>query len=1309
MRHTNIRRTLHKPVRRLILLSTLLIQHFIALAVLFPVMPVAQVAAAQDAQVDVSYDAGKSTLSFTAEPSDRVTYEFVYTTTEDKQEATQGEREAAGKKVSAELYLGTCSGTVCSPHTLKSGELKLNIEDEGQEQERTFSFNTTHDMLWLKEGETYTTAGLVELDKEYKAPQNDKVVLKFIKLPEKRGTISFTEVKLSETQQSLLKAVSDTAYDITSDMKDGEFEYTLTLPLPEEINENVGVKVSETSLMNDLQNADMAEGDELLINGDQNKVQINSLNHFTTFVIVDTTSITSALQVVTSSSTNWTSVQQDNAAGTFTFGPAGVGSVGVGSYRIKLGAAGGNKSSLGAPNVYNGQPLADLNTLGYSFYVVNPGDPVSTAEQHLAPVMNISLDMDNDGNFDRTLFYDPCRAHPSGCSVNFQTSTWQAVDAMNGVGWSYTDAEIPGVAQYGQTLAYYLARPEFATARLLNSANNQSAIQIVAGQDSAGSPWNEYFEAHIDNVSIGFDSTSDIFDFEPGDLAAPLFWVEEQTTAVQLAWESVPAATGYKIYRSTTVGGTFTLVNGSPIAGNSYSDTTVTTGQDYYYKVTAVSANLESILNDIIPKYAGTLDVVIDDDSWQTDQGASGTVAAAGTGSWDKYAVQAASGVNGSSPNVHQYATGGDTYSTGASAIGQTYSWTTAASLNGNYEVFVNYICDPSRGDARYRVFSDASQLGSDVIRNQGLLATGAACASLSSGNTESEWVSLGYFTFSGQARVEVTADPGQVYIIADAVGFRELPDTVGDLTVCKENASANRLSGWTMSLADDNGLSQTFTDEQVRNDQGHVFANVPAGNYLVEVRGYFDYGDAQMISDAAYNYRPEYIPCNAMPDNPWLSDATTSSCEGIGDTILSVRVDGTLPVWGAYNDAHVYQAVIAHPGGDMRVHITDNNFEDNSNQTSDPLRFAVFQVFGSGVTSEELNGCFQFTGVQTGGYILHEQMQSGWERQSSAANDNVADDGLISVVSSGQEFVFVNEVVTPGPTPTVNPSPSVSPSPSGTPSPAVSPSASVTSSPETSATPVVSPTTAASSSSGGGTGPVANNAVPPVCSATAPSGAPSVSIINTGVNTVTLSWTGVSPVTHYGLYFRRNSDGAEYGATNIGNVNTYTTTNLSGGGASYTYEVFGVNDCAPGPRGQALSGEVGGALLTGRPTGDGGQVLGETTESPTPSPSPSASPSPDASGSPEVLGGTDGPFTDFRWWWAPMVIYAIVVVVLAFAQNNNPTPRRIVTAVGFGLTGLLLWNWKYQPWPWIIGTGIGGAVVELFTTFLLSDYEEEQ
>jgi hypothetical protein len=73
------------------------------------------------------------------------------------------------------------------------------------------------------------------------------------------------------------------------------------------------------------------------------------------------------------------------------------------------------------------------------------------------------------------------------------------------------------------------------------------------------------------------------------------------------------------------------------------------------------------------------------------------------------------------------------------------------------------------------------------------------------------------------------------------------------------------------------------------------------------------------------------------------------------------------------------------------------------------------------------------------------------------------------------------------------------------------------------------------------------------------------------------------------------------------------------------------------------------------------------------------------------------------------MVIYAIVVVVMAFTLNNNNTPRRVVTLVGFGLAGLFLYFWKCQPWPWIIGTGIGGGMVELFTTFLMSDDDQEK
>lgn len=127
----------------------------------------------------------------------------------------------------------------------------------------------------------------------------------------------------------------------------------------------------------------------------------------------------------------------------------------------------------------------------------------------------------------------------------------------------------------------------------------------------------------------------------------------------------------------------------------------------------------------------------------------------------------------------------------------------------------------------------------------------------------------------------------------------------------------------------------------------------------------------------------------------------------------------------------------------------------------------------------------------------------------------------------------------------------------------------------------------------GGGGGGGGGSASPPQCSAQAPGSAPVLTITNVGTNTVSLSWTAVSPVTHYALVFTRTSDGSQYGSPNIGNVTSYTVNNLSGG-ANYTFEVFGVNDCAPGARStQTTQEEVGGAVLAGRPTGPAGEVLG--------------------------------------------------------------------------------------------------------------------
>ena len=66
---------------------------------------------------------------------------------------------------------------------------------------------------------------------------------------------------------------------------------------------------------------------------------------------------------------------------------------------------------------------------------------------------------------------------------------------------------------------------------------------------------------------------------------------------VSMTWTASTSAnvTGYNIYRATTSGGPYTKVNSSLMAGTSYTDSTVQSGQTYYYVATAMdNTNAES-------------------------------------------------------------------------------------------------------------------------------------------------------------------------------------------------------------------------------------------------------------------------------------------------------------------------------------------------------------------------------------------------------------------------------------------------------------------------------------------------------------------------------------------------------------------------------------------------------------------------------------------------------------------------------------------------------------------------------------------
>ena len=136
--------------------------------------------------------------------------------------------------------------------------------------------------LWSETGEkTFETGGNLVLNETYASPQNDKLKIVFTRLPEGSGKLTIKEVTLTPEQMALTGALTETAYEITSNMQDGTFEYDLTLPLPPQA-ENREVEVVAAETKEELPSApELSEQKEKTID----TITIKGLNHFTVFVI----------------------------------------------------------------------------------------------------------------------------------------------------------------------------------------------------------------------------------------------------------------------------------------------------------------------------------------------------------------------------------------------------------------------------------------------------------------------------------------------------------------------------------------------------------------------------------------------------------------------------------------------------------------------------------------------------------------------------------------------------------------------------------------------------------------------------------------------------------------------------------------------------------------------------------------------------------------------------------------------------------------------------------------------------------------
>jgi fibronectin type 3 domain-containing protein len=133
---------------------------------------------------------------------------------------------------------------------------------------------------------------------------------------------------------------------------------------------------------------------------------------------------------------------------------------------------------------------------------------------------------------------------------------------------------------------------------IIDASGNVVPNTYIMTMDYTATPENFDFQDNVYIVSNirPVTKTSGISGSET-TAAAPTptdFYSAGTTSGVSLEWAPVSDSTlsGYDIYRSTSLTGTYALLNSSPITTTSYTDHNASGGTTYYYKLTALDSSL---------------------------------------------------------------------------------------------------------------------------------------------------------------------------------------------------------------------------------------------------------------------------------------------------------------------------------------------------------------------------------------------------------------------------------------------------------------------------------------------------------------------------------------------------------------------------------------------------------------------------------------------------------------------------------------------------------------------------------------------
>ena len=403
-----------------------------------------------------------------------------------------------------------------------------------------------------------------------------------------------------------------------------------------------------------------------------------------------------------------------------------------------------------------------------------------------------------------------------------------------------------------------------------------------------------------------------------------------------LQWQPVSdsSLTGYNVYRSTSITGTYTKLNSTPITGISYLDTTAPAGTTSYYRITAVDPTGES---------EGTNAAILAVPAVPSNLSATPSSSTQINLTWS------ASATANSYDILRQGPADSGFVLIASSVMGTSF---TDSNLSGastyNYEIRAN---NSSGGSSYSAPASATTPLGGTPVAPSNLSATAASSTQINlawNDNSNNESGFLIERSTDGVNFSQIGTTAGNVTSYSDS-GLA--PGTSYTYRVRATNSAGNSLysaiaSATTFALpaAPSNLLASAVSQTQINlswtdnagGSAGFILFRATSSDNFVQIAtvaaGVTSYADTGLTASTTYSYKVLASNANGQPDYSNIASATTPA------PIVTPPppFDVTLGTGGAkaiqFTDADGTVGLLKWKGpGSAIVHFTGSNLSESS------------------------------------------------------------------------------------------------------------------------------------------------------------------------------------------------------------------------------------------------------------------------------------------------------------------------------------------------------------------------------------------